>query len=530
MILLTPSEHEEEQPVPAASAVEHLSERRRLVRDEMGGVDRVARLANDGRWTVRERINALCDPLSFTEIGTFARSERKEDRDSTPGDGKIGGHGRIAGRPVTVVGDDITVKRGSSSYVGELKVERLFEQALTGGNPFVYFGETGGARIPDVMEVEAFTRLAAMPWLARRRRRIPTATAIVGQSFGGSSFLSALTDFVVQVRGSCLAITSPRVIEVATSEHIEAEELGGVDVHARETGQIDLGVETETEAIVAIQKFLDYLPSNAWTRPERNDSPGVESFDPGMEGLVPAERRRAYDVRSVLRRITDRGELLELRPLIGRSVVTALGRVDGYAVGVVATQPLHQAGALTPDACDKVTRLLCLCDAFDVPMLFLHDTPGFLVGRQVEHAGLLHRSSRMQQALSLCGTPRLTLIVRKSFGMAFQVLGGTGMGSDSLFAWPGAEIGFMDPDVAVNIVHKGVLDNLVAGERADEHQRLRDRLGANTSPFDAAGVMSIDEIIDPGETRAVMANRLAMLASRRVRPESERLLSTWPTS
>jgi acetyl-CoA carboxylase carboxyltransferase component len=504
-------------------------ERRERIVTEMGGRARVQALSDQGRPTVRDRITRFCDPGTFREVGTFARSERQEDRDTTPGDGKVGGHARLDGRPVTVAGDDITVKRGSSSAVGERRVERLYEQALNAGNPFVFFGEAGGARIPDVMRVESFTRLTAMPWLATRRRRIPTATAIVGESFGGSSFHSALTDFVVQVRGSVLAIASPRVISVATGESITMEELGGVDVHASTTGQIDQAAETEEEAFTAIRRFLALIPPNAWTAPVRAGSPGVADREPRLAAIVPARRRRAYDMRRLLGVLLDGEPFVELRPSIGRSLITGLGRIDGYAVGVIASQPMHLAGALGPEACDKATRLLCLCDAFDIPVLFLHDTPGFLVGRGVEHAGLLHRASRMQQALALCGAPRLTVIIRKSFGMAFQVLNGTGMGADSIYAWPGAEVGFMDPEVAASVVYGKQLTELTGSARADEHGRLTRQIASNTSVFDAAGVMSVDEIIEPDQTRAVLAARLGELSTRRPRPESARPLAGWPT-
>ena len=510
-------------------AIEELRRRRRATVEEMGGADRVEKLHSQGRLTIRDRIDALCDPGSFTEVGTFARSDRAADKDVTPGDGKIGGHARLDGRAVTVVGDDITVKRGSSSQIGEMKVERLYEQALSAGNPFVYFGEAGGARIPDIMDIETFTRLPAMPWMASRRRRIPTVTAIVGESFGASSLHSTFTDFVIQVRGSCLAVTSPRVVEVATGERITMEELGGVDVHAEHTGQIDLAVETDDAAFEAIRAFLGFVPPNNWTRPERGPSPGVEATDPELEQIVPVRRRRAYDMRNVLRRLVDDGRLLEMRPQIGRSVVAGLGRIDGYAVGLLASNPMHQAGAISPDACDKGTRLLCLCDAFDLPVVFLQDTPGFLVGRQVEHASLLHRASRMLQALALCGSPRLTVIVRKSFGMAFQVLNGTGMGDDSIYAWPGAEIGFMDPEVAANVVFGKELAGLEGEERAAEHRRLAEEVAASTSPFDAAGIMAVDEVIEPAATRAVLARRLRQLAARPYRAPGERPLAGWPT-
>ena len=214
------------------------------VRTEMGGADKVAKMSDEGDRTIREHISDFLDAESFREIGTFSRSIRPEEWDKTPGDGKIGGHGTVNGRPVAVFGDDITVYRGSSSIVGTRKEHRLYERAMAMGIPIVHFGETGGARIPDTMGAEGISEPGGLFELAKRQHRVPMATMVTGQSFGGSSFLSALSDYVVMVRGSCLAVTSPKVFEIATGEVISFEDVGGVDVHSRKTGQIDLGVES----------------------------------------------------------------------------------------------------------------------------------------------------------------------------------------------------------------------------------------------------------------------------------------------
>ena len=236
-------------------ATNDLRERARKIRDEMGGSARVARMRDDGKPTIRDHIDAMLDDGSFREIGTFSRSLRLEDRATTPGDGKIGGEGTVDGRPVAIAGDDITVKRGSSSVVGSRKTARIYQRALEMGMPYLYFGETGGGRIPDLIGSEGISDAMPSPEIASRRRAIPLASVIVGQSFGGSSFHSAFSDFTVQVRGSGLAVTSPRVFEIATGEIIGFEELGGVDVHAKKTGQIDLGVATLEEAYAAVRRL-----------------------------------------------------------------------------------------------------------------------------------------------------------------------------------------------------------------------------------------------------------------------------------
>ena len=509
-------------------SAEEFRRRREAIRREMGGAERVERLRARGARTIREQIDALLDEGSFEEMGTFAHSERPEDAASTPGDGKIGGHGTIDGRPVTVAGDDVTVKRGSSSAMGSRRLGKLSEHAARCGHPFVYFGATGGARIPDSLGSAGFSKVTPGTDLFARRRRIPVATVIVGDSFGGSSFVSAASDFVVQLEGTCLAVTSPRVVEVATGEQVEMEKLGGVGVHARGTGQVDLAVGTHEEAYEAVRRFLSYLPSNAWSRAPRTAGGRLEP-DPELAALVPARRTRAYDMAKLLRRVLDPDSLFELAPEFGRGLIAALGRLDGHAVGVVASQPMYAAGTLDPKACEKAVRLICLCDAFDLPLLFLQDCPGFFVGTQVEHDGMLKHAIRLQTAVALARTPKLTVVVRKAYGMAYYSLGGNDTGVDTVYAWPGAEISFMDPEVAANVVAGEELRELAPEERKERLSQLSGAIAADTDPYGAAGRLAVDEIIDPADTRSVLAGALGRLEGRAAEPGWQRPLASWPT-
>jgi acetyl-CoA carboxylase carboxyltransferase component len=496
------------------------------IRTEMGGAAKIDRLHASGRLTAREHIARLVDADSFHEIGTFARSERPEDKASTPADGKICGHATIDGRPVTVAVDDVTVKRATSSLVGARKLQRVYEQAVRAGNPFVYVGETGGARLPDTLSAVGYSSEPVFPWLARRRREVPVATAIVGESFGGSSFIAGLSDFVVQVRGSTLAITSPRVIEVATGERVTNDALGGAAVHETSTGQIDLAVDTADDAHDAIRRFLAFLPSRAGDGLPRREPNAPVAPDPALAQLVPARRSQTYDVRDVIARLADDGDVLELKPRFGAGLVTALARIDGWPVGVIASQPAEVVGSLTPDACSKATRLVCLCDAFGLPVVFVQDTPGFLVGTAVEHDRLLARAMLFLEALCLARVPKLTVVLRKAFGLAFFSLGGSGMGSDLLVAWPGAEIGFMDPVVGASVLHGDELASLSAEERRAELHRLAAELGSDTDPLAVAAAMNLDEVIDPADTRVVLAEALGRLAPRSADGPSD--LAAWP--
>ncbi len=510
--------------------VDDMYARAAKIRTDMGGADKVANLAATGDRTIRQHIDGLMDPGSFRELGTFSRSIREDMRDSTPGDGKIGGHGTIDGRPVAVFGDDITVLRGSSSIVGTRKEERLYERAMSMGIPIVHFGETGGGRIPDLMGSEGISEPGGLFEMAKRRHRVPMATAIVGQSFGGSSFLSALSDYVVMVRGSTLAVTSPKVFEIATGEVISFEAVGGVDVHAEKTGQIDLGVETDEEAYEAIRWWLSYLPSNAWEQVERTEPIGSFEPDPGLSALVPTTRNAGYDMRKVVERICDPGTVFEIQPAYAPNVTCAFARLNGFSVGVVANNPLYNAGTLDPEACNKIVRLMTICDSFNIPVIFLVDVPGFMVGERVEHDKMLHTGMRMMQALQSATMPTLTVCIRKAFGLAWQAMNGSLMPSRGIYCWPGAEIGFMDPEVGVNVAFGSKLGRIAdAEEREAERLRLVREVGEATNPYEAAGTMRIDEMIDPADTRRILAEDLELFSRREVPPPEQRPLSYWPS-
>ena len=500
------------------------------IRNEMGGSDKLSKMADEGDRTIREHIDGFLDAGSFREIGTFSTSIRPDQREKTPGDGKIGGHGTVDGRPVAVFGDDITVYRGSSSIVGTRKEHRLYERAMAMGTPIVHFGETGGARIPDTMGAEGISEPGGLFELAKRQHRVPMATMVTGQSFGGSSFLSALSDYVVMVRGSCLAVTSPKVFEIATGEVISFEDVGGVDVHARKTGQIDLGVETDEEGYDAMQKWLSYLPSNAWQVAPRHEPSGSLGRDHDLGDLVPAKRTRGYDMRRVVQRIVDPESLLEIQPLYARNVVCGLARLNGFSVGIIANNPMFGAGTLDPQACHKIIRLATVCDSYNIPMIFLADVPGFMVGERVEHELMLHWGMRMMHALQNASTPTLTVCIRKAFGLAWQAMNGSQMPALGVYSWPGAEIGFMDPEVGVNVAFGSKLGRIEDVEtREAEREALVREVAESTNPYDAAGTMRIDEMIDPGDTRSVLAHDLEMLANRAVPPPEARPLSYWPT-
>jgi acetyl-CoA carboxylase carboxyltransferase component len=496
----------------AAALEEHdalgeLAERR--VAADVAGVD------------VRARIATLVDSGSFEEIGTFAHAF--EDADSTghaagaihAGDARVGGFASIGGVTVVVAADNPAVHDGTSGVVGNEKLERLMNLALGKGVPFVYLADGGRIRRSEVAGAEGLAELGAFNAFVGRRHRIPMVTAVLGDTTEVGALLAGTGDVTVLVDGARFTI-SDRAEPVDAAKH----------------GVVDLVVASPEEALAAVARFIALVPSSAWAPTRRGPArPGTHELDQDLADMVPRRRTRAYDMRRVVTRLVDPapgapddapGELLELRPTIGRGLVTGLARIDGWPVGIFASNPMFQAGAMDPAACDKGVRLLTLCDAYQLPAIFLQDVAGFLVGRQVEHGRLLFRAVRFLNAIYASSCPTLTVVVRKAFGLAYESMNGRKHHTDGLYAWAGAEIGFMDPEIGVNVLH---------GDRktVEEKRAIVADLREGTSPFDAAGAMNIDEVIDPAATRRILARDLANLAGRRVPAVEERTLRLWPT-
>ena len=351
----------------------------------------------------------------------------------------------------------------------------------------------------------------------------------MGDCFGGPTFFAAAADIVIQVKGAVMAVTGPPVLAAATGEVVDAQELGGWELHATTTGQIDLVAEDDEECLALIRKVLGYLPANA------NQLPPVCAVgDPAdrrltnIEKLLPASPRRGYDMRRVVRDIADKNSVLELKPLFDRSLTTALARMDGHVVGILANNPMFSAGAMGWGACEKATAFVALCDSFHIPLIFLHDTPGFFVSKRAEENKMPLRIMQFLDALHHATVPKLAVILRKSYGMAHGNMLGGNMNADCLLAWPSAEISFMAPDAAVDVVYGRKL----ASHSDPEAERLRllAELNEKNAPWEAAGLNLIDDIIEPADTRIELIRAL-----RRARgPDgemgrSERLLASWPT-
>ncbi|HSR13188.1 MAG TPA: carboxyl transferase domain-containing protein, partial [Thermodesulfobacteriota bacterium] len=486
-----------------------------------------------GKLTARERIDRLLDPETFFEVGMLNCSDVPGMEDKTPADSKVAGYGKIDGRTVAVVANDFTVLAATSSRVAGRKEGDIKGQAVRRGFPLIYLGEAGGARMPDIMGAKGLASIGGGGFdtflhLMSRVRKTPMVTAVMGECYGMPTWMACLSDFVVQVKGSAMGVSGPRVLELAISERITDEELGGWKVHAEITGNTDRVAENDDECFSIIRDFLSYLPSHCEEPPPRKPVP--EGSGSGMDrilDLLPEKRNRVYDMNRILETIVDGGTLFPVKPLFGRSVITALARIGGGTAGIVASQPWFNAGAMDTDGIDKVMSFLVLCDSYNIPVLFFHDTPGFLVGREAERRRVGARVMNFMNVLGQMTVPRIAVVVRKSYGMAFWNLGGSGCATDFLVAWPTAEMSFVDPEIAANVVFAGKIDespDLAARKEEFIRQMIED-----SRPYPAAGMHYIHDVIDPGQTRDYIIRALEICRDRREDGVGEHRLANWPT-
>ncbi|HEX4339284.1 MAG TPA: carboxyl transferase domain-containing protein [Polyangiaceae bacterium] len=495
---------------------------------EMGGPGKIDRVHGAGKLTVRERIAALLDAGSFREVGLLARSDLPDAREKTPADGKVCGFGRIDGRPVYVSGDDVTVLAGSGGRVGVKKDHDAAVYAASKGYPCISLGDAGGARIPDIMGATGMMSMVYPIGGQPRDRQVPFVATILGECYGSPTWKASIADVVIQVKGAVMAVSGPPVLAAATGEVVTPEEIGGWQLHAKVTGEVDLFAEDERHCFELVRRVLSYLPSSADDLPPvvRTGDPPDRTLDDVLD-VLPERAQVAYDMHKLVNRIFDAGSVLELKPLYDASLITALARLDGHTVGVLANNPMQRAGAMGPGACEKATAFICLCDSFHVPLVFLHDTPGFFVSKTAEERKMPLKIMTFIEALHHSTVPRLSVVVRKSYGMAHCNMSGGNMKSDALFAWPTADVSFMAPEAATNVVFGRKVEDFGApdGPRAELIEQMK-RMNA---PWDAAGLGLFTDVIDPRETRRVLVESLARaLGEKGDRGRSRRLLASWP--
>lgn len=492
----------------------------------MGGVEKLAKRKKAGMLNARERVEILLDTGSFVETGLFAVSARPEVRHKTPTDGKVMGFGRINGREVGVVSNDFTVLGASSALTNSKKMKHMKQVTAKRGMPLLFLGESAGARMPDRMgssgraisggaDSAEFLRLRKSPWVS----------ALLGPCFGSSAWYACASDFVVMVKSATMSVASSRVTSMAIGQETDAQTLGGWKMLSEVSGLVDMVVDTEEQALDALKRFLSYLPSHCNEPPP--DLPVPDGSDEAARRvleLFPETRSEVYDMRKIIQLIVDSGSGFEIKARFGKTAVTTLARMNGKSVGIIANNPMYKGGALDADACSKITDFLVMCDSFNIPIIFLVDVPGFLIGLEGEKRGLAAKIINWMHALPLITVPKISVIVRKSYGKAYPNMGG-GLNSDVVACWPTADLGFMDPKVGVNVLH-GIKES----DDPERFRTLAKEIERDSSGWSLAELYEAQHLIDPRDTRGWLIRMLQIHQMRLERGVGAHLLSNWPST
>ena len=499
-------------------------DRRRAAAARMGGPEKLAARKKRGQLNAQERVDALVDPGSFIELGLLGASVFDADADATPRDGKITGFGKIAGRDVGVVVNEFTTKGSSTSATNSRKMGYIRKTCTDRGLPFVHVGESTGARLPDAMGAKGMGQMLGNDTTQfRRLRETPWAAAALDTSFGSSAWQCCMADFSVMKKGSIMSVSSPRLVSMAIGEKVDLEQLGGWRLHAEQTGLIDQFADTDQDAMALIKRVLSYMPShNREAPPAAAVTEGSGEGQDGLLEIVPERRTQVYNMKKVVDIIFDRDSFFEVKPRFGRPAIVGLARLAGKSVGVIANNPAVGGGALSAEACRKIVDFTVMCDSFNVPMVRLMDTPGFVVGLDAERRGAPGHIMNFMNATCLVTVPTVTVIVRKAYGRAYVAMGG-GAHNDTMVAWPTAEVSFMDPVFATNIVHS----------KSPGEAGFEDALGhiqKDLEIWDMSRIFSAHDVIKPQETRGYLIRMLDVHQRRRSGGVGEHLMRTWPTS
>jgi len=459
----------------------------------------------EAKLSALERLEALCDPGSLSLIRSDVVSPAMGAR-ARAGDGVVAGAGRVDGRPVYAYAQDAGYVGGSLGAAHADTIVRVLRLAGRARVPVVGFVESAGARLQEGVDaLGGYGRIFAEH--VRLHDRVPQVTIVGGASAGGGSYSPALTDFVVMTEAATMFLTGPAVVEEVMGERLTAAELGGPAVHER-TGVAQLTAPTDVDAALLARDLLDYLPQRIGARPAR--WPATAAPGPAPDVAAPADQRKVYDVRTVAKAVADAGRLLEVSPRWARNLVTALARLDGRPVGVLANQPRHLGGVLDAEAAQKGAAFVRLCDRFGLPLVVLVDTPGFLPGSRQERAGVIRHGAALVHAFAAARVPKVTVVLRKAYGGAFIAMNSKELGADLAFAWPGAQLGVMGPQQAVGIVHRRAI-TAAADPGAHADRLAREYADAHLSARAAAAAGAIDEVIAPSETRGRLVHALDAL-------------------
>lgn len=487
----------------------------------MGGPERIERQRSQGKLTVRERLDLLFDQATFLEFGLLAQHQSQSPQMQgkfTPGDGCLTGIGEVDGRKVAVIAYDFTVMAGSIGMVGEFKATRMRELALRQRIPLVWLIDSAGARIQEA----AGSMFARTGDLFREQvimsGVVPQVAAMMGPGAAGTAYIPGLADFVPMVKGtSNMALAGPHLVKAAVGEDVTAEEMGGSEVHCKVSGVADLEVRDDLECITAVRKYLGFFPSSNLEQPpvSKSDDPPDRRCEDLID-LVPANPRQAYDMRKLIASIVDDRDFFPIKPDWAKNLITGFARFGGRPVGILANQPMILGGALDVNSADKAARFVWLCDAFGIPLVFLMDCPGFLVGSAVEKQGIIRHGAKMLFAVAEATVPKVTCVIRKGYGAGYYVMNGRAYEPDMIVGWPTAEISVMGPEGAVNIIFRKQIEAAPQQEQNALRNQMIDMVRDQIGPYIAAGWSFIDDLIDPADTRSVLVRALQTAQGRKM--------------
>ena len=477
-----------------------------------------------GKMTARERLEKLLDPGSFEELDTFVRHRTTDfemQKNRPWGDAVITGYGQIDGRTVFVFSQDFTVFGGSLGEVMAEKMVKVMDMAAKVGAPVIGLNDSGGARIQEgVVSLGGYGDVFVRN--VRCSGVIPQISVIMGPCAGGAVYSPAMTDFILMVKEtSHMFITGPDVIKTVTGEEVEMEELGGAMTHNTKSGVAHFAAEDEESCLEDVRYLISFLPSNNLEMPPRvepDDDP--ERMDPALDSVVPADPQKPYDMRKVISLIVDDGEFFEVHEHFAKNIICGFSRLDGFPVGIVGNQPMHLAGVLDIESSEKAARFVRTCDAYNVPLITFTDVPGFLPGTSQEWNGIIRHGAKLLYAFTEATVPKLTVVTRKAYGGAYDVMNSKHMLADFNFAWPTAEVAVMGPEGAVNIIYRR---DLAQSPTPDERRQklMSDYKARFASPYAAAERGYIDDVIEPQQTRPKLIRALRALQTKRV-PQPQR--------
>ena len=501
-----------------------LEARREVVR-QMGGPERIEKQHARGKLTARERLAMFFDDGVYFEVGMHGTQmgmfSGQDGQDKPPADAVVCSFGKVDGRLVSCAAYDFTVKGGTIGYTGEEKVTRLRHMAERGRCPIVWFIDSGGARIDaDTGHPDAVSLFAGTGHLFREQVAmsgvVPQVAAMVGPGAAGTAYIPGLADYVPMVKGiGSMALGGPALVKAVTGQDVSEQELGGSKLHSEVSGVADGEFANDADCIAAVKKYLSFFPSSSDEAPPvRPTTDPIDRRDESLLDLLPESGKKPYDMYRLIRAVVDDGDLLDIKPRFARNIITCLARFGGRPVGIVANQPSWLGGILDIDAADKAAHFIQVCDAFQLPLVFMQDVPGFMVGTKVEAQGIIRHGAKMLHVMSAATVPKVTVVVRKAYGAGYYVMCGRAFEPDLIVAWPTAEISVMGAEGMIGILWR----KLFGDEKPTDEAKLElvREIAARIDVHKVAGWGLVDDVIDPRDTRRAIAWGLELAKNKRV--------------